>query len=355
MSENLLTRIQSVTYKIQNNQYISAITNALMALLPITIIGSLCSLINALPIDAYQTFLNNSGLKLITSIPNSVTNNLLALYAVFLVTQKFVGAHEIDGTPAGLISLMAFLIVTPYNLTKSGSMESLSVSWFGAAGLFTAFIVALVVGKIYVVFQARGWTIKMPEGVPPAISKSFSALIPSFVVVFLMSLIRFVFGLTSYGSIHSFIFKFISTPLTMLGSSLPAVLVAIIVMQVLWLFGIHGYMIVFTVFQPIWSVMETANLAAYNSNQAIPYIVSKSLFSQAMISGSGMTIGLVVAMLFAKSKQYKAMGKIAIIPNIFGINEPVIYGTPIVMNFRLAIPFITVPLVSFLSISSSAF
>ncbi len=338
--------MQKIAGVIQRNQYFNAITNALMSLLPVTIVGSLGSLINAIPIASYQSFLVDSGLKTITSIPNEITNNLLALYAVFLIASKYAKSQEIDGVIPGLLSLMAFLIVTPYGLSEAGTMNGLLVSWMGARGLFTAFIIALVVGKIYTTFQVKGWVIKMPAGVPPTVQKTFSGLVPSAIIMILMLAIRFGFHLTPYGDIHTLIFKMIATPLQALGGNFLAIFLGVIIAHTLWLFGIHGTLIVYSVLIPILTPFGLENLAAFNANTPIPNIITLSLFAQAVTMGSGQTLGLAIAMLRGKSAQYRTLGKLAVVPNACGINEPIIFATPLVMNFRLALPFICVPLLT---------
>lgn len=343
---SVMDRIQQIASAIQGNRYISAISNGLMSLMPVTIVGSIGSLLNALPIDSYQLFLESSGLKAITAIPNEITNNLLALYTVFIVAQKLVESYGLDGVMPGLLSLMAFLIITPYNVNDGGAMIGFSSNWLGAKGLFTAFIVAIFVAKIYVMFQKNGWTIKMPDGVPPTVVKSFSALVPSFVIMISMMLVRFGFGATSFGDIHSMIFTLISTPLQSLGSNFFAILIAVLVAQILWSFGMHGTIIVISVLNPILTPLTVENLAAFNAGGVPPHVVTMQLFGQAINMGSGQTLGLAIAMLFAKSKQYKTLGRLSVVPNACGINEPIIFGTPIVMNFKLMVPFIIVPMIT---------
>lgn len=342
-------KVQKFAGAIQSNKYISSITNALMSLLPVTIVGAVGSLFNGIPIEAYQNFLVNTGLKTITAIPNEVTNNLLALYAVFLIAYKFADSLEQDGVTAGILSLMSFLIITPYGVTEQGTMNLLHTQWFGAPGLFSAFIISLVVAKIYTTFTIKGWVIKMPDGVPPTVSRSFSGLIPGFLIMFIMLGLRFGFSLTMLGDLHTFIFAFIAAPLTALGANLPAMLVAVILAHLLWVFGIHGAMVVFSVLMAVLQPLDIANLAAYNAGLPIPNLISMSLFFQVIAMGSGATLGLSIAMVRGKSQQYKTLGKLAIIPNACGINEPIIFATPIVMNFTLAIPFILTPVLIFLS------
>lgn len=339
-------KLQKGASAVQGNQYVSAITNGLMSLMPITIIGAVGSLINSLPFESYQQFLINSGLKVITAIPTEITTNLLALYAVFLIAAKFAESHQIDGIPAGLLALMTFFIVTPFVSPEGAySIEAYTVFWFGAQGLFTAFIVALIVAKIYTVFNLKGWVIKMPEGVPPTVTKSFSSMIPGFTVAILGLVIRYLLSLTAFGDLHQLIFGLVATPLQALGGSFPALIIAVLACQILWLCGVHGALVTYSVFIAIWTPLGTENLAAYNAGLAIPNLVTGSLFAMTIAMGSGATLGLTMAMLKSKSKQYKMLGKLALVPNACAINEPIIFGLPIIMNFTLAIPFITIPLV----------
>lgn len=341
--ENIQMKLQQSAGAIQNNRYISSITNGLMSAMPITIVGAIGSLINGLPIQGYQDFLVSSGLKTITSIPAEITTNLLSLYIVFLVAAKFAETYDLDGIPAGLLGLMSFFIVTPFTYSETGTMSAYPSNWLGATGLFTAFIIGLLAGRIYSLFSVKGWVIKMPAGVPPTVSKSFSGLVPGFAIAFVMLLIRYLTSVTPFGDLHSLIFSLVATPLTKLGGSFTAMLIALLVAQLLWFIGVHGTMVVISVFMPIWTPLSAANLGAFNAGQEIPNIVSLELFFMVVFMGSGATLGLVIAMARAKSQQFKTLGKLSLIPNAVGINEPVIFGSPVIMNFTLAIPFILMP------------
>lgn len=339
-------RVQRLAGAIQSNKYIGAVTNGLMAAMPITLIGALGSLINGLPIEGYQNFLVSTGLKAVTTIPNEITTNLLALYVTFLVASKFAESFKTDGTPAGILALMSFLIITPYSYDPEAltyGIQGLPSTWLGGSGIFTAFIVALITAKIYTLFTTKGWVIKMPPSVPPTVAKSFSGLIPGFVVAILWLSVRYLALLTPMGDIHTIIFSLLTKPLTSLGGTFPAMLIAIIVAHLLWVFGIHGMMVVFSVLSPILAPLNNENLAAYNVGAEIPNIISSALVMQVIFVGSGATLGLVLLMLRAKSEQFRILGKLALVPNICGINEPIIFGLPVIMNFTLAIPFVVTP------------
>jgi PTS system cellobiose-specific IIC component len=195
--------------------------------------------------------------------------------------------------------------------------------------------------EIYKRIIAKGWTIKLPDSVPPAVSKSFSAMIPGSVTLSIFLVIRILFGLTSYGNIHDFVYTVIQTPLVALGGGLPATIVAVLLIQLLWFFGLHGQIIINSVLDPVWNTLSLQNLDALQAGKELPNIITKQFIDTYTvgIGGTGMTLAVVAAMLFVmKSKQLRETGKIAAPAGIFNVNEPVIFGLPIVMNPMIFIP-----------------
>ncbi|AIQ54505.1 PTS sugar transporter subunit IIC [Paenibacillus sp. FSL R7-0331] len=341
------SKIQKVSTKIQKNTYISAISNGLMALMPILILGAIFSLINALKLEPYQNFLESTGLKDYTSIPATVTTDVIALYAVFSIAYNFATQHKQQGFSAGILALMSFLLVTPKGLLDDGATKAFGYSWLGAKGLFVAIILALVVGKIYTFVLEKKFYIKMPKGVPPTVEKSFAALTPGFIVAILMLIFSAIFAATKYGNMHEFVFSIIQLPLTSLGGTWWAMLICIFVIHLLWFFGVHGTLVVYSVVGPIWVALGLENLDAYQRGVEGTHIIGSPFFPvYVLIGGAGATLGLIIAMLFAKSTRYKTLGKLAIVPSLIGVNEPVIFGMPLVLNVRFMIPFIVTPLVS---------
>lgn len=259
--------MQKYAGAIQSNKYVSAVTNGLISGMPVLIVGAMGTLLNGLPIEPYQDFLVSTGLKEFTSIPNEITTNLLAVYMAYLIASKFAETYNLDGAPAGMLSLMSFFIVTPYTFDLEAAnyaIQGLSSQWLGGSGLFTAFVVALITARIYVMFVVKGWVIKMPQGVPPTVVKSFSGLVPGFVVAILWLIVRYAISLTAMGDLHSLIFNLIATPLTALGGNIWAMILAIIVAHLLWLCGVHGMLVFMSVFSPILTPLNNENLAAYN-------------------------------------------------------------------------------------------
>ncbi|SNI60663.1 PTS system transporter subunit IIC [Streptococcus pneumoniae] len=231
--------------------------------------------------------------------------------------------------------------------------DAISKVWFGGQGIIGAIIIGLVVGSIYTFFIKRKIVIKMPEQVPQAIAKQFEAMIPAF-VIFLLSMIVYILAksLTNGGTFIEMIYSAIQVPLQGLTGSLYGAIGIAFFISFLWWFGVHGQSVVNGVVTALLlsnldankAMLASANLSLENGAHIV---TQQFLDSFLILSGSGITFGLVVAMLFAaKSKQYQALGKVAAFPAIFNVNEPVVFGFPIVMNPVMFVPFILVPVLA---------
>ena len=198
----------------------------------------------------------------------------------------------------------------------------------------------------------------MPDVCPPAVSKSFSALIPALFILLFFWVIKIGIETTSYGDVHKLIVQIISDPLTGFSSTLLGGIVYVLINSIFWTFGIHGGSIAGVVFGAMFTVIRDVNRLAFQNGEAIPHIISEQFFTiYVFLGGSGATIALVIGyILFSKAKQFKEIGKLSIGASLFNINEPVIFGSPIVLNPILMIPFIFSPiiltLISYFAISS---
>lgn len=189
----------------------------------------------------------------------------------------------------------------------------------------------------------------MPPTVPPAVSKSFAALIPAVLTLTIFLVLRIVFTFTPWGNIHDFIYEIIQAPLTNLGKGIIPTIIAIFVIQILWFFGLHGQIIVNSVLDPIWNTLTLENLEAFRAGVEIPNIVTKQFIEIFTVSlgGTGMTlIVLIIILAFMKSRQLKEVGKLALPAGIFNVNEPAIFGLPVVLNPAIVIPWVLAPMVS---------
>ena len=305
--------------RIAANIYLDSISKGLMVTLPILMIGSLALLFGVFPFDPWLNFIQSTGIEKYFLAASTVTTSCLSIYASFLIGHRLAGHFKCDQIPAGLISIFAFFITTP--LTEE---SALSMQFMGAQGLFGAMIAALIATRLYCFFMTKEkLKIHMPEGVPPMIANTFSALIPGILVGFIFIFVSFGFSFTSWGSFSQMVYSVIVTPLNALGGSVWSLVVLLLVQ------------------------MATANMEAYAAGKELPNILGNTFYDAfSGIGGAGGTLSLcIILLLFAKSKQNKEMGKLGIVPGLFTINEPVVFGYPLIMNPILAIPFILTPIV----------
>lgn len=250
-------KIGPIMEKFSSNQTLKIMMSSFMMLFPVTMIGSIASLFSGLPIEGWQNFLATSGFCYYLTLPTKFTTEILAVLMAFAVTYNYLKAKENESAVVGgVISLVAFLILTPVEttVTDAGSVSKMvlgSLTFYAGMGLFSALIVGFLVGIVYNAVVKNGWTIKMPESVPPFISLAFSGLIPSFLVIIPTILIAYGMSLTEFGSIHTVTYGLIQLPLQNIGGSFGAMILVAIISQVLWFFGIHGSMATLTVMMPI--------------------------------------------------------------------------------------------------------
>lgn len=340
-TQPFLNGLQKRTEKLSRNIYLQAISDSMMSVLGLMILGSVAVIFLAFPVPAVASFFANIGLTPVFATINTFTIGSISLYLVFLITRNLTKrlVNE-DGISAGLIGLLFFLIITPLGDIVIGetTTRALPLTWIGTSGMFTAIMVGLFVGKVYSFIKIKRWTVKMPEGVPPMVMQSFEALVPAFILGITAGLIVWGFSFTEFNTIHEVIFTFIQTPLQGLGSSIWAVAVIIALQQLLWFLGMHGTNIIAPVVTPLWLSLNIQNLDAFQAGQPLPNIVTASFVN--IVCWSGSAFGLALLMNFAKSKRYRELGKLSIVPASFGITEPLIFGTPLVLNFKLFIPFV---------------
>ncbi|MBR0417695.1 MAG: PTS sugar transporter subunit IIC [Erysipelotrichaceae bacterium] len=337
-----------VATRIANSRILCALRDGIVMAMPLMIIGSLFIIISDFPSDAYQSFMAGMfgegwGDKLVWSTVFPATMSIISLIASFGVAKSLVESYGYKGDPAGVMAIAAYLIVTTFD----SDMWGWNADYLGTSYLFSALVISLLAGYVYKFVLDRDLVIKLPESVPPAISGSFTALIPGLIIVVLALIVKFIFAKTPYGDFSTAILTVVGTPLTKAGTSLGGVIATTLVEQILWSFGIHGSNVVSSIMGPIWSNAQMANLSAYQAGQAIPYAVTTSFVENFLwIGGSGATLPLVIWLcVFAKSKIGKQVGRLSLAPGIFNINEPVVFGMPVVLNPFLMIPYICAPLV----------
>ncbi|MFC3393888.1 PTS sugar transporter subunit IIC [Brenneria rubrifaciens] len=341
-------RISPVAAKLSNQRHVVAIKDGFISSMPFLIVGSFMLLFAHPPFSAdSQWAFAQWWLDRVERhtqqimMPYNMTMGIMAVYITSAIAYNLAQSYKMNGFMAASLSLMSFLLVAAPQTDKS-----LPVGSLGGEGIFTAIIVSLYVTELMHFLQKRNIGIRLPEQVPPKIRQSFDLLIPIlaiFLTLFPLSLfIQHQFGMLLPQAIMA-----IFAPIISASDSLPAILIAVLLCHLLWFAGIHGAIIVGGILQAFWLTNLGINQQALNTAAPITQIFIEPFWQFfIVVGGSGSTMGLVFLYLRSRSFHLRSIGKLAVVPSIFNINEPVIFGSPVVMNPLLFIPFVTAPLVN---------
>ncbi|MGE7927514.1 PTS sugar transporter subunit IIC [Lysinibacillus xylanilyticus] len=338
-----------VAARVGNQRHLVAIRDGFITIMPLTIVGSLAVLVNNLPIKFYQNALDAIWKhETWTQWGGNVwgaTFGIISLLLAFTIAYNLAKSYDKDGLSAGVISLSTYLTFGTFG---EGGLTGLTT---GTGGIFIAIIVALLSTELFCKLTGNPkLLIKMPNGVPPAVSKSFAALLPAIITIGLFALVRTIIsaGFDIPDIVGSF-YTAVQEPFMGLTNSWVAALLLAFIPTFLWTLGVHGANIIEPFMQTINLPAIEANVKAISSGEIAPYIVNKPFFDAFInMGGSGTTIALIIAIfIFArKNKQYNTVGKLSAAPGLFNINEPLLFGLPIVLNPVLFVPFILTPMVN---------
>ena len=346
--DSISDKLLPVANKLASNRYLSILRDAFMLAFPLTMFGSIVVVICNLP------FLNDEMKALLSELlgsGQSATMSIMTVFVTFGIGYYLSKSYDVEGIFGGAISFASFLILTPFFVTSaSGETISnvLSLDRLGAKGMFLGMIVSFIAAEIYSRTGRKGWQIKMPDSVPPAVAKSFAALIPAILTLSIFTAINAIVTVGLNTNLHDVIYNIIQVPLVGLGSSIWATLLAIFFIQFLWFFGLHGQILVNSVMDPVWNTLMFENLEAYKAGEHLPHIITKPFMEVFTVGlgGSGMTLAVVIIMaFFLRKKQYRDVGRLALGAGIFNVNEPVIFGLPIVLNATILIPWVIAPII----------
>ena len=328
-----------------------------MVIMPLTIIASVFLLITDFPITGYPEFMAKifgPEWDSFLSPAYRATFDMMGILLAGTIAYKLAESDEVDPLPVMIISIVAYVIVTPKFVTaESGEVinKVLPMAWLGTKGVITAIIMSITSTEIYRFIVKKNLVIKLPENVPPMVYKSFFSLVPGVIVVAFALLVNGIF-LTMGKSMHEFIYDILQVPLQGLTASPIAITIVAGLNGFLWWFGIHPT-VVNSIVNPLLNANSVENLELFKQgaltleNANIGTIQMIDQF--ATIGGAGMTIGLVLAMLVvAKSQRMKMLSKLSTVPAVFNINEPIVFGLPIIMNPLMLIPITLAPIVSVL-------
>lgn len=374
--------------KVGNQQHLVAIRDAFISIMPITMVGSIAVLLNVFFRDLPNTWFGEGNSFVATMQPLINVNGnvyfgsivILSLAFSFALGYQIAKTYGVNPIAGGVIAFSAVVTcmnqsaafdftladVSANNLkalqdlgvnaTANGDAVNIAVSgwgymssaYTGAGGLFTALIVGLCSSMIYVKLMLANITIKMPENVPPAVGGAFAAIIPGCIAIYTFGILTQI-AVSCFGMYpNELIQKWIQIPLMGLSQNLFSAILVSFLVQLLWFFGLHGSNVMAPFIEGVYTPALLENLAYFeehHTTQGMPYIWTRgSLDAYAQMGGSGVTLGLIIAIfLFSKRKDSKEVAKLSAPMGVFNINEPVIFGMPIVLNPIYFIPWLIVP------------
>ena len=372
--------------KFVNTKAIVALQNGMIYTLPFIIIGSIFLILGNIPIKSVADAINASGWGAIFNQAYTTTFSVMSLWASIGIAYIYVKNEGYEPLAPGLTSCAAFLMLQTLSIASpvktaltSGIQNGMSakefsaaiatlpkavqtyieqpvggvfnITWLGGDGMIAAIIIGLLVGWIYSAIVKKGWTIKLPSQVPPAVSIQFTAMIPAGIFLIASMLIYGAFNLFAHTDFLQWTYNTIQTPLQGISDSFGGALAIGFLVPFFWFFGVHGGLIVGSLAGPMLQANSFDNAQLYKAGKLTiaqgAHVVTNEFYNNFInLTGSGITIGLIIFILVAaKSAQLKSIGKLELVPGIFNINEPFLFGLPIVMNPFLALPFFLTPLV----------
>ncbi|WP_418966195.1 PTS sugar transporter subunit IIC [Cetobacterium sp.] len=358
MENKFLNKLEKILLpigdKIGNQKHLAAISTGMMMTLSLIVVGSLFLILANPPIniDLVDPETQNIFLKFMLSWktfavenyailtkPFNFTMGIVGLMTSFTIAYALSGNYGLNRSTSGLISMIIFLLVA-----APIENNSIVMTYLGADGLFIAIILSLLTVEITVLIEKLDWKFK-GEHIPPAVLSFMNALIPlliNIIVIYGLSIVIFAYT----GKDIPSLIMMILTPALTIGNNIWGYVAIVVFGNLLWLFGINGTSIIFPLVFSLGIANTGINAELIKSGQEPQMLMNLQMFRIAILGGAGNTIGLVILMMRSRSQQLKSIGKLSFIPGICGINEPVIFGTPIILNPILAIPFLFMPILS---------
>ena len=334
--------------RLGQQKYVIAIRDGFTAALPFMIIGSFMLVFIFPPFSPDTTngfargwldFSQHYREQLM--LPFNLSMGVMTFFISVGIGASLGRQFQLDPVMSGLLAFMAFLLVAaPYADGK------ISTQYLSGQGIFTALITAIYSTRVYAWLKQNNITIRLPKEVPTGVARSFEILIPVLAIILTLHPLN-LFIEAQLGMIIPEAIMSLVKPLVAASDTLPAILLSVLVCQVLWFAGIHGALIVTGIMNPFWMANLSVNQAAMAAGTAIPHIYVQGFWDHyLLIGGVGSTLPLAFLLLRSRATHLRTIGKMGIVPSFFNINEPILFGAPIIMNPLFFLPFVLVPMVN---------
>lgn len=349
--KNFEMTLGAIASKLSENIYLMALRDAFMLAFPLTMFASIILVIINFPLLSSDT---TGALNGLFSHSIDATMSIMAMFVVlgigyYVAIYKYPQSQQ-NGIFSAVIALSSFLMVTSFT-TASDAGEIITgvipVASLGTSGMFVALIVGFISSLIFTTLTEKKVTIKLPDQVPPAIAKSFEAIVPGFITLIVFFMVFTLFSKTSYQTLNNFIFITLQQPLMSLGTSFPATIIAMFFIGFLWFFGIHGHNVVNPIMSPIWQTASLENLANFNNGIEPSHIVTQQFVDifTVGIGSTGLIAALIAIFIRSKLEHEREIAKMALTPAVFNIGEPILFGVPIILNPMYFLPWILTPMI----------
>lgn len=330
---------------LERSWLLQTIKNSFISLMPMTIISSIFVLIVNFPIPGISDFMQEHfelvWNTVLPVIPNAF-NTFISLYIMIAILFNYSKVKNEDSMLYILSGIFCYFILLPTHSAED------FYSSLDANGIFFSILCSIVAATLLNFFSKYKKKMDMLSSVPKEVLQSFIHLLPLLYTVLVIFLIKIFFVIFHIDNPATFINEMLQKPIMNLGSTLPAVIFINLGITFLWFFGFNGSYIFNSIMNPIYFSLNIENLNNILANKQPENIITGT-FQSLYISfgGSGSTLALILAiLLFSKDKNKRTVSKLSFIPGIFNINEPIIYGLPVLLNFKLLFPFILCPLIN---------
>lgn len=365
MKQSKLEKISEVAGAIGNNLYLRSLRDAFILVIPFLVLGGIAIIFNYVifsPDGFMLNFMDADTIVKVQALGTRILNgsmNIMSLLVAVLFAYN-IANNKGNNEPfmVGIVALAAVFIMQPLSLTVTDAAGSEVVvsglttfANFSATGLFVAMITAALSSTLFIKLENKGYfKINLEGNIPPAVKRSFNIMSSIIITLFIVGLGTYIITEVSNLEIYELINKVLQAPLVGVTTSLPGFMLLTFLTNLLFSLGIHPGGIINPILEPPLLVAMQQNVDAYAAGIDIPNIIVlpfRDLYGH--IGGTGSTIALIIAIFVASSrKEHKSFAKVALPTSVFNINEPIIFGFPVVFNPLIMIPFIFAPLLNYI-------
>lgn len=338
--QNIMDKtIAPVASKVADSKMLDALMGGMMCTLPMTLGVSVIAILINFPIPGFSDWVVSSGLMATGNSILTVTMNMMGIYISFFIGLRWGKVCGLSGYTGGIVSGAVFLAFMPQQSFEDIPMASfINTSYMGSNGIFVAILLGLIVPKVTAVLMSK-LEIKLPDMVPPMVADSLSPMFAAIVLFTAVWFAKWGLSFTPWGNLFDMINTLIGTPVTMVGASPLAYIIVCSLQSIFWFFGVHPN-VMLNFYAPVIMACSAANTEAIIAGEALPYGAWAVVALGTAIGGQANALGISISLLFTKSERFKAIRGIALVPSLFNISEPLMFGLPVVLNPTYFIPFV---------------